>query len=149
MLFGKNGKPSAEKLAAAAAEFYGDANKNKNEKPAEDTVKDSVVSGTEQDAAVIEPEQPVADSSVEEEAVEYGTYERYIADELLLKYENSKAYREGSSSRGHAKPYRQGSRISCEETAGSDQDLQQDKTMIIYPVQSLTRRYHDHHRKDR
>ena len=99
MLFGKNGKPSAEKLAAAAAEFYGDANKNKADKPAEGAVKDAVVSETEQKDAFIEPEQPGGDSAPEEEAVEYGTYERYIAEELLMKYENSKAYREGSSSR--------------------------------------------------
>ena len=106
MLFGKNGKPSAEKLAAAAAEVYGDANKNANKnkdaKPEEESVKDSSVSnfgGIGSLAKTEDVESPKTENRTESENAEFGTYERYIADELLTKYENSKAYREGSSSR--------------------------------------------------
>ena len=76
MLFGKNGKPSAEKLAAAAAEVYGDANKNKDEKSAEEPSKDSSVSDAElKDSAteieLSESQEP--DAADEKETVEYGT----------------------------------------------------------------------------
>ena len=99
MLFGKNGKPSAEKLAAAAAEVYGDANKNKDEKPEEESLKDSPDSDAEKKEPAAEAEALEDAASKEEESIECGSYERYIAEELLTKYENSKAYREGSSSR--------------------------------------------------
>ncbi|MBR4207430.1 MAG: hypothetical protein IKQ88_02425 [Lachnospiraceae bacterium] len=45
------------------------------------------------------PDLEVEDEKEEEGADDYGDYERYVASELLVRYEHSKAYREGSSSR--------------------------------------------------
>ena len=43
--------------------------------------------------------EAASDKAGDVPAEEYGKYEKYIATELLAKYENSKAYREGSSTR--------------------------------------------------